>query len=219
MSDSKFIAPSLLSANFLTLGDDIKAVEEAGADLLHIDIMDGHFVPNLTIGPFIVEQIKSFTKLPLDVHLMVENPHNWIDKFAKIGVNFLTVHYETEPHLNRVIKKIKEHGIKAGVSLNPSTHPLLLEYVLEIVDLVLVMSVNPGFGGQSFIENSFKKIEWLNSYREKNRLNFLIEVDGGVNEGNIDKLSKAGADIFVAGSAIFSKNNYKIVISTMRNRL
>lgn len=219
MRNKKYIAPSLLSANFLHLEQEIKDVEKAGADILHLDIMDGHFVPNMTFGPFIVEQIRSAASVPLDVHLMIEKPQRWIETYIEAGADFLTVHFETDPHLNRSINEIKKRGRKAGVSINPSTHPLLLEYLLEYVDLVLVMSVNPGFGGQKFIENSFKKIEWLNNYREKHQLDFLIEVDGGVNEDNIKALSDAGVDIFVAGSAIFSKDDYGEVIRRMRERL
>jgi len=219
LGNKKYIAPSLLSADFLHLEQEIKDVEKSGADILHLDIMDGHFVPNLTFGPFIVKQIKTVASVPLDVHLMIEEPQKWIGTYIESGADFLTVHFETDPHLNRAINEIKKHGKKAGVSINPSTHPVLLEYVLEYVDLVLVMSVNPGFGGQRFIENSVKKIEWLNSYREKHRLNFLIEVDGGVNEDNIELLSKAGTDIFVAGSAIFSKDDYGEAIRRMREKL
>ncbi len=219
MRSKKYIAPSLLSADFLHLEQEIKDVEKAGADILHLDIMDGHFVPNLTFGPFIVKQIKSAASVPLDVHLMIEEPQQWIETYIEAGADFLTVHFETDPHLNRAINEIKKRGKKAGVSINPSTHPMLLEFVLEYVDLVLVMSVNPGFGGQSFIENSFKKVEWLNDYRNKHQLDFLIEVDGGVNEENIGLLSKAGVDIFVAGSAIFSKDDYGEVIRKMREKI
>ncbi len=217
--NKKYIAPSLLSANFLHLEQEIRDIEKAGADLLHLDIMDGHFVPNMTFGPFIVKQIKSAASVPLDVHLMIYKPQQWIETYIDAGADFLTIHFETDPHLNRAVNEIRKHGKMAGVSINPSTHPMLLEYVLEYVDLVLVMSVNPGFGGQKFIENSFKKIGWLNDYREKHKLNFLIEVDGGVNEGNIELLSKAGVNIFVAGSAIFSKSDYGEVIKKMRENL
>ena len=219
MKNKKLIAPSLLSADFLHLENEIQRVQEAGADMLHLDIMDGHFVPNMTFGSFIVKQIKSVARVPLDVHLMIENPQAWISTYIDAGADYLTIHYETECHLNRSLTEIKKLGRKAGVSINPSTHPMLLEYVLEYVDLVLIMSVNPGFGGQKFIENSLKKIEWLSSYREKNKLNFLIEVDGGVNEHNIKALSEAGVDIFVAGSAIFSKNDYSNIIRKMRESL
>ncbi len=217
--NKKYIAPSLLSADFLRLGQEIKDVEKAGADILHLDIMDGHFVPNMTFGPFIVKQIKSTASIPLDVHLMIDEPQKWIGTYIDAGADFLTIHFETDPHLNRAVNEIRKYGKKAGVSINPSTHTMLLEYVLEYVNLVLVMSVNPGFGGQKFIENSFKKIEWLNNYREKHQLDFLIEVDGGVNENNIKPLSDAGVDIFVAGSAIFSKSDYGEVIKKMRENL
>ncbi len=213
------IAPSLLSADFLHLEKEIKSVQEAGADMLHIDVMDGHFVPNMTFGSFIVKQIKSVADVPLDVHLMIEKPQNWIPFYIDAGADFLTIHYEADCHLNRSVAEVKKLGRKAGVSINPSTHPVLLEYILEYVDLVLVMSVNPGFGGQKFIENSVKKIEWLYDYREKHGLNFLIEVDGGVSEENVSVLSKAGVDVFVAGSAIFSKDNYRAVIDKMRESL
>ena len=219
MKSKKYIAPSLLSANFLHLEREIEDIERAGADLLHLDIMDGHFVPNITFGPFIIKQIKSIASVPLDVHLMIEEPQRWIEKYIESGADFLTIHFETDPHLNRVINEIKRLNKKVGVSINPSTHPMLLEYVLEYIDIVLVMSVNPGFGGQEFIENSFKKIKWLNNYREKHSLEFLIEVDGGVNESNVGLLSNIGADIFVAGSAIFSKNDYGKVIKRMRENL
>ena len=213
------IAPSLLSADFLHLEREIKSVQEAGADMLHIDVMDGHFVPNMTFGAFIVKQIKSVADVPLDVHLMIEKPQNWIPVYIDAGADFLTIHYEADCHLNRSVAEVKKLGRKAGVSINPSTHPVLLEYILEYVDLVLVMSVNPGFGGQRFIENSLKKIEWLFEYRDKHGLGFLIEVDGGVSEENVSVLSKAGVDVFVAGSAIFSKDNYKTVIDKMRESL
>jgi len=215
----KYIAPSLLSADFLRLEREIRDIEDAGADILHIDVMDGHFVPNMTFGPFIVRQIKSVAKVPLDVHLMIESPQRWIRTYIEAGADFLTVHYESDPHLNRTVDEIKKMGSKAGVSINPSTHPVLLEYVLEYVDLVLVMSVNPGFGGQEFIEKSIDKVEWLNNFRDKYKLNYLIEVDGGVNEDNVGRLSKAGVDIFVAGSAIFSKSDYREIIRRMRERL
>ncbi len=215
----KMVAPSLLSADFLHLKREIESVQEAGADMLHIDVMDGHFVPNMTFGSFIVKQIKSVAKVPLDVHLMIESPQAWISTYIDAGADFLTIHYEADCHLNRSVAEVKKLGRKAGVSINPSTHPVLLEYILEYIDLVLVMSVNPGFGGQKFIENSVKKIEWLYDYREKHGLNFLIEVDGGVSEENVSVLSKAGVDVFVAGSAIFSKDNYRAVIEKIRENL
>ncbi|WP_035586860.1 ribulose-phosphate 3-epimerase [Hippea jasoniae] len=215
----KYIAPSLLSANFLRLEDELKALEEAKADMLHLDIMDGHFVPNLTFGPFIVKQIRRATRLPLDVHLMIEDAEKWVDEYIYAGADFLCVHYEAVVHLDRVLRQIKQKGVKNCVSINPSTSPSQLEFVLELVDMVLVMSVNPGFGGQSFIEYSLKKVEWLNSFREKHGLDFLIEVDGGVNVDNIGRLSRAGADVFVAGSAIFNQNDYASVIKKFREQI
>ena len=215
----KYIAPSLLSANFLRLEDELKALEEAKADMVHLDIMDGHFVPNLTFGPFIVKQIRRATRLPLDVHLMIEDADRWVDEYIDAGADFLCVHYEAVVHLDRVLRQIKQKGVKNCVSINPSTPPSQLEFVLELVDMVLVMSVNPGFGGQSFIEYSLKKIEWLNDFREKHGLDFLIEVDGGVNVDNIGRLSRAGADVFVAGSAIFNQNDYASVIKKFREQI
>ncbi len=213
---TKMIAPSILSADFLHLADEIDAICEAKADFVHIDVMDGLFVPNLTFGPFIIKQIKSISNIPLDVHLMIENPENWIDKYIQAGAEILSVHLEAAHHLNRTINKIKELKTKACVSINPSTPPQNLEYVLEMLDMVLVMSVNPGFGGQKYIDNTDRKIEWLNNERIKMGYNYLIEVDGGVNENNINRLSKLGVDVFVAGSAIFSKTNYKEIIEKFR---
>ena len=219
MNRTKLIAPSLLSADFLHLEDEIKAVVDAGCDMLHLDIMDGHFVPNMTFGPFIVKQIKSISKVPLDVHLMIEKPDLWIERYIEAGADYLSVHFEADNHLNRTLNRIKELGVKPCVVINPSTRPENLEYLLDIVDMVLVMSVNPGFGGQKFIENSIRKIEWLNKFREKNKLNYLIEVDGGVNLDNIGRLSEAGVDVFVAGSAIFSTDNYKKTIAKMKEKI
>ncbi len=219
MNRTKLIAPSLLSADFLHLEDEIKAVVDAGCDMLHLDIMDGHFVPNMTFGPFIVKQIKSISKVPLDVHLMIEKPDLWIERYIEAGADYLSVHFEADNHLNRTLNRIKELGAKPCVVINPSTSPENLEYLLDIVDMVLVMSVNPGFGGQKFIESSIRKIEWLNKFREKNKLNYLIEVDGGVNLDNIGRLSEAGVDVFVAGSAIFSTDNYKKTIAKMKEKI
>ncbi|WP_022669757.1 ribulose-phosphate 3-epimerase [Hippea alviniae] len=219
MSKTKLIAPSLLSADFLHLEDEIEAVIDAGCDMLHLDIMDGHFVPNLTFGPFIVEQIKKVSKVPLDVHLMIEEPDLWIERYIEAGADYLGVHFEADVHLNRTLSRIKELKAKPCVVINPSTGPESLEYVLDIVDMVLVMSVNPGFGGQKFIESSIRKIEWLSQFREKSGLDYLIEVDGGVNLDNIGRLSKAGANVFVAGSAIFSTDDYKKTIAEMKERI
>ena len=203
MSDrQRMISPSILSADFYSLENDIKQVEKQ-ADLLHIDVMDGHFVPNITIGVPVVEAIKKRTSIRLDVHLMIENPDDFLDSFISAGADFLTVHYETCPHLNRTISRIKELGAKAFVALNPHTPVELLRDIVYLLDGVLVMSVNPGFGGQQFIHNTFDRIRRLSQMRVAKGLNFFIAVDGGVNETNIAELSRSGADIFVSGSAIF----------------
>ncbi|MDM8522086.1 ribulose-phosphate 3-epimerase [Desulfococcaceae bacterium HSG8] len=212
----KLIAPSILSADFSKLGEEIKAVESAGADWIHIDVMDGHFVPNITMGPIVVEAVSRVTDLPLDVHLMIENPDRYISDFAKAGATFISVHAETCVHLNRTIQMIKETGSRPGVVLNPSTPVSSIEWVLEYVDFVLIMSVNPGFGGQSFIENSIDKIRKLREMiREKNP-SALIQVDGGVNEKTIGRIELAGADVFVAGSAVFGSSDYKETIGRLR---
>jgi len=208
------IAPSILSANFAKLGSEIADVEKAGADWIHVDVMDGHFVPNLTIGPLIVDAIRPLTKLPMDCHLMVERPEDWVEPFAKAGADYITVHAEAAPHLDRLLHRIRELGCKAGVSINPGTSLSTIEEVLDIVDLVLIMSVNPGFGGQKFIESSIPKIERLVKMRGKR--SFLIEIDGGVNPRNIAKMSKAGVDVFVAGSAVFSTDDRAKAIRDLR---
>ncbi|MEZ0329530.1 MAG: ribulose-phosphate 3-epimerase [Dissulfuribacterales bacterium] len=210
------IAPSILSADFSRLGDEIRAVEAAGADLIHIDVMDGHFVPNITIGPLVVNAVRPVTSLQLDVHLMIENPDAYLKAFAEAGADWLTVHIETCPHLNRTISKIKELGIKAGVSLNPATHHKLLEYCIADVDMVLVMSVNPGFGGQHFIPASLQKIHKIREMADKSNKNLVIEVDGGINEQTIAQVVAAGADIVVAGSAVFGKTDYKTRMEVLR---
>lgn len=211
------IAPSILSADFAHLADEIRSVEKGGADWLHVDVMDGHFVPNLTIGPLVVEAIRPLTKLPLDCHLMVSRPENWIEPFARAGAKVITVHAEAAVHLERLLTQIREKGCKAGVSLNPATPLSMIEEVLDQVDLVLIMSVNPGFGGQKFIPSSLKKIERLNQMRGSRDL--LIEVDGGINSSNIAALRQAGVDVFVAGSAIFSGADRKKTIASLRSEL
>jgi ribulose-phosphate 3-epimerase len=211
------IAPSLLSADFARLKEEIGSVEKAGADWLHIDVMDGHFVPNLTIGPVVVEAIRTVTKLPLDCHLMVSRPEDWIEPFAKAGADTITIHAEAATHLDRQLRVIRDLGVKAGVSINPATPLTVIEEVLDLVDLVLVMSVNPGFGGQSFIESTLPKIARLAELRGPR--SFLIEVDGGVSEKNIALLGRAGADVFVAGSAIFGKPDRKKAIRQLRSAL
>lgn len=211
------IAPSILSANFLKLGEEIKAAEKAGADILHIDIMDGHFVPNITIGPFIVEAIHTITSLPLDVHLMIEEPDKYLEDFIKAGADYLTVHYEASVHLHRTVHYIKENGIKAGVSLNPATPVWSLEHILPDIDMALIMSVNPGFGGQGFIQMSTDKIKTLKRLISEKGLHTLIEVDGGVKLDNALDIVSAGADILVMGSAFFHSKDYGTIVRQFRD--
>jgi len=211
------IAPSILSADFLRLGEEVKAVETVGADWIHVDVMDGHFVPNITIGPAVVEAIKRTTDLPLDVHLMIENPEKYIEDFAKAGSNSLTVQVEACVHLHKTIQAIKAVGVKPSVALNPATPVSAVELILEDVDMVLVMSVNPGFGGQTFIPKALQKIRDLKSMIGSKHSNVLIEVDGGINEETIRLVAKAGADVFVAGSAIFGSSDYGKTINAFRS--
>ncbi len=213
----KLIAPSILSADFSRLGEEINAVERVGADWIHVDVMDGHFVPNITIGPAVVEAVKRVTGLPLDVHLMIENADQYLEDFVKAGSDSLTVQVEACVHLHRTIQAIKELGVKAAVALNPSTPVSTIEWILEEVDMVLIMSVNPGFGGQKFIPQALQKIEELKSMIGARNPNVLIQVDGGVNEKTIRSVSKAGADVFVAGSAIFGSSDYGETISKFRS--
>jgi ribulose-phosphate 3-epimerase len=212
----KYIAPSILSADFSKLGEEIQSVEKAGADWIHVDVMDGHFVPNITIGPFIVEAARRITSLPLDVHLMIEQPDKYIDDFAKAGANLISVQVEACIHLNRTVQMIKALDLRAGAVLNPATPLSTLEWVLEDVDFVMIMSVNPGFGGQKFIPNSIDKIRGLRKMIHDRGLSTLIEIDGGVNEKTIKDISDAGADVFVAGSAVFKSPDYKKTIETFR---
>ena len=211
------IAPSILSADFAILGEEVKAVEKAGADYIHVDVMDGHFVPNITIGPLVVEGVHKVTDLPLDVHLMIENPDQYINDFAKAGAGIITVHTEAVNHLHRSVQLIREAGCSTGVSLNPATPLEEIEYVLEDLDMVLIMSVNPGFGGQKFIPGVLPKIKKLREMINKRGLNIDIEVDGGVNSKTIGDVSAAGANIFVAGSAIFNTNDYAAAIRAIRD--
>lgn len=213
------IAPSILSANFLKLGEEIKAAEDAGADMLHIDIMDGHFVPNITIGPSIVESIRKIASLPLDVHLMIEEPDKYLRDFIKAGADYLTVHYEACVHLHRTIHWIKESGVKAGVSLNPATPIWSLEHILPDMDIVLLMSVNPGFGGQDFIPQTIDKIKILKKLLREKGLSTFIEVDGGVKLDNATDIISAGADILVMGSAFFNSKDYGTTIKQFREIL
>lgn len=210
------IAPSILSADFARLGDEIRAIEAGGADYVHIDVMDGHFVPNITIGPLVVDAVRKVTDMPLDVHLMIENPDQYIPDFAKAGADIITVHYEAVPHLHRTVQLIHSLGKKAGVSLNPATPVSSLEVILDELDLVLLMSVNPGFGGQAFIPSCLPKIEALRKEIDRRGLNIELEVDGGVKPSNIASIAGAGADVFVAGSAVFGTPDYQATIAELR---
>ncbi|MFA5668628.1 MAG: ribulose-phosphate 3-epimerase [Balneolaceae bacterium] len=202
------LAPSILAADFANLGDNIKACVKGGVNWIHCDIMDGHFVPNISYGPAIVKAAsQSAPDAFIDVHLMIENPDNFVDDYFQAGADLISVHYETCPHLHRTIQNIKKYGIMAGVVVNPATSLHNIEPILEYVDLVLIMSVNPGFGGQSFIESSYEKLEELADLRELGGHGFLIQIDGGVGLKNIKKVSEAGADVLVAGSSVFSTDN------------
>ncbi|KAB0671320.1 ribulose-phosphate 3-epimerase [Oryzomonas sagensis] len=212
----KKIAPSILSADFSRLGDEIRAVEAAGADYIHIDVMDGHFVPNITIGPLIVEAARRVTSLPLDVHLMIENPDRYIPDFAAAGADIIVVHAEAVHHLHRTVQLIRSLGKRAGVSLNPATPLNALEFVLGDLDLVLLMTVNPGFGGQSFIEACLPKIQALRAMLDRRGGEAELEVDGGVKTANIARIAHAGADVFVAGSAVFGSPDYAATIAEMK---
>lgn len=210
------IAPSILSANFARLGEEISAVEKAGADVIHVDVMDGYFVPNITIGPLVVKAIKPITSLPLDVHLMIEKPDRYLEAFAEAGASWLSVHVETCVHLHRTIQSIKSLRVKAGAVLNPATPLETLDYCLEDLDFVLLMSVNPGFGGQKFIPSALKKIEKLKKRIIQLGLDVFIEVDGGANTKTIKQIIDAGADVIVAGSAIFEAENYEEAIKKLK---
>lgn len=212
----KKIAPSILSADFSRLGEETLLVENSGADLIHIDVMDGHFVPNITIGPAIVSSLRKVTDLPFDVHLMIENPEKFIEAFAAAGSDMITVHVEAADHLHRTVALIKERGIKAGVSLNPATPLSMIEQVIEDVDMLLVMTVNPGFGGQKFIENMLPKIKKARDVINSIAPGVLLEVDGGVTLDNIKTIAEAGTDIFVAGSSVFGSADYRETIVKMK---
>lgn len=217
MSRKPLIAPSILSADFARLGEEIQAVTKAGADWIHVDVMDGHFVPNITIGPLVVEAIHKLKPPPLDVHLMIEKPERFLSAFAKAGASYISVHQETCPHLHRTLTQIKDLGVKPAAVLNPSTPVSTLECVLDIVDMVLIMSVNPGFGGQSFIPGALDKVRELAGLRKDRGLKFLIEVDGGVNTHTAPELVKAGADVLVAGSFIFQSKDYTKAMASLRS--
>jgi ribulose-phosphate 3-epimerase len=215
----KLIAPSILSADFSRLGEEVAAVEKAGVDWIHVDVMDGHFVPNITMGPIIVEAVRRVSALPIDVHLMIEAPDRYIANFAKAGATFISVQVEACIHLNRTIQYIRETGARPGVVLNPSTPLDTIFWVLADVEFVLIMSVNPGFGGQAFIPNSLDKISALRKMIDDRGLSTLIQVDGGVNSKNIQSIAQAGADIFVAGSAIYGTKDYIKTINEFRRQL
>ena len=210
------IAPSILSADFTRLGEEVKRVEQAGADYIHIDVMDGHFVPNITIGPMVVKAVRQVTELPLDVHLMISNPDSFVDDFVKAGADMITIHAEAVNHLHRSIQHIKDAGARPAVSLNPASPLQMIEYVLDDVGMVLLMTVNPGFGGQSFIPGVIPKIESLKEIMDKRGLDMELEVDGGIGPQTIGPVSLAGANVFVAGSAIFHSDNYADTIRLMR---
>ena len=210
------IAPSILSADFSKLGKEIKLLEESGADYIHIDVMDGRFVPNITIGPLVIESIRDLTDLPFDVHLMIVEPERYIKNFAEAGADIITIHQEATIHLHRAIEQIKNLGKCAGVSINPSTPVETISEILPYVDLVLIMSVNPGFGGQKFIDSSLEKIKKLSNIIEDFSIKPLIEVDGGINEENVSLVKKSGANVIVAGSTVFKYKNYGEIISKLK---
>ena len=216
LDDRLFRGPSILSADFARLAEEVARVEDAGADWLHIDVMDGHFVPNLTVGPPIVEALRKVTTLPLDVHLMMTNPDAFIGEFAEAGADYLTVHVETCPHLHRTVQSIKERGVKAGVTLNPATPAGTLSEIVRDADLILIMSVNPGFGGQKFIASSLRKIAEVRALIDRTGSRALLEVDGGVKPDNVQEILAAGAEVLVAGSAVFSTDDYAAAITALR---
>ncbi|OGQ08811.1 MAG: ribulose-phosphate 3-epimerase [Deltaproteobacteria bacterium RIFCSPLOWO2_12_FULL_40_28] len=215
----KLIAPSILSANFSKLGDEVRAVEAAGCDWIHVDVMDGHFVPNITIGPLVVEALRQVTKLPIDVHLMIENPDKFIPDFIKAGANWVSVHVEEGYHLDRSLNLIRDLGAHPSIAINPATPLSAIRSVLSLCDMVLLMTVNPGFGGQKFISYCKDKIIELKKEITSKKLSTLIEIDGGVNTNNIGDLSGLGVDVFVAGSAIFGSASYKKTIEEMKKSI
>lgn len=216
MNNTLRIAPSILSADFARLGAEIQAVDEAGADIIHIDVMDGHFVPNITIGPLVVQAARNVTGKVLDVHLMIADADRYVDAFASAGADWITVHVEACTHLHRTVGRIRELGKKAGVVLNPATSLSALDYILAEVDLVMLMSVNPGFGGQSFIPSTFAKIRQLRQRIDAMGLDVGIEVDGGITVHTIADVAEAGANIFVAGSAVYGSDDYQATIASLR---
>jgi len=215
----KKLAPSILSANFRRLGEEVAAVTDAGADYIHVDVMDGHFVPNITIGPLVVEAARQSTHLPLDVHLMISEPDRYLEDFVRAGANLISVHVEVLPHLHRTLQRIRELGVKASVTLNPSTPLVTIEHVLEQTHMVLLMTVNPGFGGQEFISAVIPKIRDLRRMIDERGLTVDVEVDGGINAETIGAVARAGADVFVAGSAVFHTSNYGEALRLFRARI
>lgn len=214
-----FLSPSILNADFSDLTRQIRQLELGKADWIHCDVMDGNFVPNLTFGPLLIQALNKITRLPLDVHLMIMNPDQYIEKFVEAGADILTIHQEAVIHLHRSLSKIKGLGVKAGVSINPGTSIASIEEVLDFVDLVLVMSVNPGFGGQQFISSVLKKISRLKELKEKNNYNYLIEVDGGIDINNIDEVLNSGAEVIVVGASIFRNNNIIETTTLLKNKI
>lgn len=210
------LAPSILSADFSRLGEEVSLVEQAGADVIHVDVMDGHFVPNISYGAAVMKSLQGRTKLPFDVHLMIENPDQYLEDFVTEQTEYITVHQEACTHLHRTVQHIKSFGVKAGVALNPATPLSTLDYIWEDVDLVLIMSVNPGFGGQKFIPSALKKVRQLKALKEKQGLGFTIEIDGGVSLDNVKTITEAGVELVVAGSSVFKADDVKERVKAFR---